>query len=82
MAQEIYWRNTILDLIHLMRSSILQVLLSKIDKRAKDHQRVELKVSAGQIGPRGVPGPMGYVGPKGFEVRTEALWNHCYRHIV
>jgi len=44
-----------------------KVLLGKIDKRAKDHQRVQLKIVAGQIGPRGPPGPVGYPGPKGFE---------------
>ena len=44
-----------------------QILLTKIDKRAKDHQRVLVDIQAGQIGPSGPPGPKGYPGPKGFE---------------
>ena len=50
-------------------NNVMQILLGKIDKRANDHQRVELKIVAGQIGKRGPPGPVGYPGPKGFEVR-------------
>lgn len=43
-----------------------QVLLKKIATRAKKHQRVQIEVEAGQIGPRGPPGPPGYKGPQGF----------------
>lgn len=56
-----------------------QVLLKKIDKRAKKHQRVSIDVVAGQIGKRGPPGPMGYEGEQGFQGERGARGPQGYR---
>jgi len=43
------------------------VLLKKISERAKLRQRVQVDVTAGQIGKMGPRGPKGYTGARGFQ---------------